>query len=306
MDKASIDGFVRNFLASEANSVRFDIRGNGSSSSAIPGTSTASAPQGAIHTGTGSPEAAAASDSWQIYDTEPLIAYGSVDNQLLISLRDMPKVHLQLTPPKEWLASAQTVIACFLPFDVTIPESNRSRGYPSWPWLHGRIEGQAILAKLASALCEFLQDHGFEALYPAGELRFWENSADRRLPHFTSNWSERHVGYVCGLGTFGLSKGLITERGTAGRIFSIVTSWQAEPTLPDYHGPLEYCIQCGKCAKKCPVAAIHGPHEKDDHRCAKMLDRSKAKFPTPYYGCGKCQCGTPCERTNPARGLFAK
>ena len=36
-----------------------------------------------------------------------------------------------------------------------------------------------------------------------------------------STWSERHVAYVSGLGTFGLSGGLITAKGQAVRLGSV-------------------------------------------------------------------------------------
>ena len=37
-----------------------------------------------------------------------------------------------------------------------------------------------------------------------------------------SNWSERHIAYAAGLGTFSLSDGFITERGIAHRCGSAV------------------------------------------------------------------------------------
>ena len=43
-----------------------------------------------------------------------------------------------------------------------------------------------------------------------------------KVGDYASNWSERHVAYVCGLGTFGC-QGLITSKGLAGRFGSIIT-----------------------------------------------------------------------------------
>ena len=76
------------------------------------------------------------------------------------------------------------------------------------------------------------------------------------LEPYASNWSERHVAYVCGLGTFGLSKGLITERGMAGRFGSIVTDAELAPTPRKYSDPFEYCTKCGACQFRCPAKAI--------------------------------------------------
>lgn len=63
---------------------------------------------------------------------------------------------------------------------------------------------------------------------PGLDARFVKIVADRNFTGyagisektFGSNWSERHAAYVCGLGTFGLSKGLITDKGM-GRTFCV-------------------------------------------------------------------------------------
>ena len=102
---------------------------------------------------------------------------------------------------------------------------------------------------------------------PSLDKRFWaktrlNNSAQSLDDHnestlsYTSNWSERHVAFVCGLGTFGLSKGLITKKGIAGRFGSIITELTLSPDQREYHCIYEYCSMCGACVKNCPVNAI--------------------------------------------------
>lgn len=92
--------------------------------------------------------------------------------------------------------------------------------------------------------------NNYSAVYPAADSRFG------MLTQFASNWSERHVAYICGLGTFGLSKGLITKKGIAGRFGSVVTSAVLPVTQREYSNPFEYCTMCGKCAINCPAHAI--------------------------------------------------
>ena len=46
---------------------------------------------------------------------------------------------------------------------------------------------------------------------------------------FASTWSERHAAYASGLGTFGLSDGLITPRGQAMRCGSVVARIAVPP-----------------------------------------------------------------------------
>jgi epoxyqueuosine reductase QueG len=119
-------------------------------------------------------------------------------------------------------------------------------------------------------------------------------------PVFTSNWSERHVAWVSGLGTFGLSRGLITEKGVAGRLGSIVTNLCLEPGSRKYTGLTDYCTFCGACIRKCPAHAISKENGKEHQPCSDYLDRMEEMF-SPRYACGKCQAGVPCESRIPVR-----
>ena len=124
------------------------------------------------------------------------------------------------------------------------------------------------------------------------------------------NWSERHAAYICGLGTFGLCKGIITRKGMAGRLVSIVTTCPLPPTPRPYADIYEYCSRCGLCARRCPAQAIdpaRGMHQAKDHApCNDFLEKIRALPPRGAsarmrYGCGKCQTGVPCEKGIPPR-----
>ena len=226
---------------------------------------------------------------------EPVFAYGDALDGRFAELADNPAAHVALMPPREWLPSAATVISCFLPIAAAIRQGNRLGSDPSWGWLHARIEGNRELFALARRLCALINQQGYEALCPVQDERYFhKKSAAPTGPLYSTNWSERHVGYLCGLGTFSLSKALITEKGIAGRIFSVVTSLKLEPTVPKYAGLLDYCSGCRSCIGRCPVDAVSEYHLKDDRLCSDLLDEVLARH-EPYYGCGKCQVGVPCE-----------
>jgi len=211
-----------------------------------------------------------------------------IGDKVLTSLRKNKFANIDLMQPDEWLPGAKSVVAIFMPFSRWITEENIGGGWPTDAWLHGRIEGQAASDKLAMALTARIKEEGFETLTPTLDPRF---EADKTVG--TSNWSERHVAYACGLGTFGLSRGLITELGMAGRLISLVTTLKAEPTPRPYTDLYENCIRCGSCIKSCPVKAISFEHLKDNSLCDVFIDEVRLKE-EPYYGCGKCQCGMPC------------
>ena len=234
-----------------------------------------------------------------IFDS-PLVGFASADNDYLKELRTKPEAKIKLDPPKFWLPEAKTVVSFFLPFTETITQSNIGGVDPSIPWLHGRIEGQALISDLLTKLKKYFEKEGFEAVVPILDKRFWaKQGGDTKEEEFGSNWSERHVAYAAGLGTFSLSKNLITKKGVAGRFGSLVTTAEIEPTIPQYDELEQYCIKCCMCGYNCPTEAISLEHGKMHKPCSDYLDLILEKN-DPYYGCGKCQVGVPCQSENPA------
>ncbi len=226
----------------------------------------------------------------------PIFAFGASDDEYFTLLKKPSAIGKHFLTPKEWLPQSKTVISFFLPFSEAVKKGNRmEKSWPSEEWLHARIEGQSFINKLCIYLKSELINAGYNSLVPALDERFWFNEYSP-LPEvsFTSNWSERHVAFVCGLGTFGLSKGLITSKGVAGRFGSIITELYLSPQKREYENIYEYCSLCGACVKKCPVNAISIENGKDHMICSKFLDKTAEKY-KPRYGCGKCQIGVPCE-----------
>jgi epoxyqueuosine reductase QueG len=230
----------------------------------------------------------------------PIFAFGSANDEYFTLLKQPSAIGEHFMLPNEWLPQARTVISFFLPFNEAVKMGNRrNKSWPSEEWLHGRIEGQVLINKLCMHLKSVLTNEGYDSVVPALDERFWSNNdSTQHKAKFTSNWSERHVAFVCGLGTFGLSKGLITPKGVAGRLGSIITELYLPPDKREYEDIYEYCSMCGKCAKNCPVNAITIENGKNHYPCFVFLDKTGEKF-KPRYGCGKCQVGVPCESRIP-------
>ncbi|MHB9095488.1 MAG: ATP-binding protein [Eubacteriales bacterium] len=245
----------------------------------------------------------------KIYEA-PIFAFGAADDEYFKLLKDPPAIGKHFLLPKEWLPQSKTVISFFLPFTEAVKKGNRrDMSWPSEEWLHGRIEGQAFLNKLCQHLKSELINAGYNSLVPPLDERFWAKTGfNKASPHsynncettvlFTSNWSERHVAFVCGLGTFGLSKGLITKKGITGRFGSIITELYLSPDKREYETIYEYCSMCGACVKNCPVNAISIDKGKNHMICSDFLDKTAEKY-KPRYGCGKCQIRVPCESSIP-------
>lgn len=239
------------------------------------------------------------------YYDAPLVGCAGAADPLFVQFRDDPNIYgPALRLPEEWLPEARSVISIFLPFSEAVRSSNTpDLNEPSDQWLHGRIEGQAFLEALCREAAGWLEAEGHRAVIPAvhEEFRIHRDPARKELgqPVFASNWSERHAAFAAGLGTFGLSKHIITAKGVCGRFGSIITDALLEPTIRPYTEPYEYCTFCGACIRRCPVDAIF-PEGKDVQICSDYVDGTRQRY-APRYGCGKCQLAVPCTDRIPRR-----
>lgn len=231
---------------------------------------------------------------------EPLFGYARADDPLFDQFRLPEVIGSHFRMPHEWLTDAKTVVSFFLPFTEDVRQSNREQhAMPGEGWLYGRVEGQAFVNALCNALKNYLHKNGCCAVVPCASEEFWTVSEPAKNGLlFTSNWSERHVAYACGLGTFGLSRGLITAKGMAGRFGSLVTDWSTTPSARPYSHVYEYCIRCGRCAERCPGHAISMESGKDHHLCL-CYQQSILPQMLPRFGCGLCQTDVPCEYRKP-------
>ena len=240
-----------------------------------------------------------------IYE-EPLIGFASAEDELFERYKDPKVIGPLFMGPKEWLPEARTVGSLFFPFTETVRQSNREdRTDPSVPWLYGRIEGQQFINEYMEQVKRWLEDQGVKACVPSSDGRFGVHmdsvgGEEGKDIHADSRWSERHAAYVCGLGTFGFSRGLITRKGMAGRLASVIVDVELTPDERLYTGVYDFCTKCGACAKRCPIGAITVEFGKNNALCDHYIEEMKKRY-APRYGCGKCQTGVPCEHKPPVR-----
>jgi epoxyqueuosine reductase len=200
-----------------------------------------------------------------------------------------------------------TVISWILPISDTVIKSNRRQKLlPSREWAHTRYHGEVFNNELKRHMTDFLKEMGYRSVAPSLS-RKWERLYDHRVGH-ASRWSERHAAYAAGLGTFSLSDGLITVRGIAHRVGSIITELDLEPVVRPYKGVYDYCLKknagtCGVCIKRCPAGAItENGHNKDlcfQYMREKIGPAVNEKYEISIAGCGLCQTKVPCERAIP-------
>ncbi len=239
----------------------------------------------------------------RIYD-DPLVGVSCAEDPYFTKLREPEVIGDVFRMPGDWLDGAASVVSFFLPFSEAVRRSNWSQGIPSVEWLHGRFKGEAVNNSCKRFVVSMLEAEGSRAVAPTLDPRFVQTE------DFRSSWSERHVAFVSGLGTFGLSRGLITEKGMAGRFGSVVTSARMAVTARPYSSPFEYCLAlsgrtaCVACITRCPAGAI-SPEGKAHPPCSdylRVVDPLKdvrSALGYAYSACGKCQTAVPCESRIP-------
>lgn len=205
-------------------------------------------------------------------------------------------------------AAELTVISWVLPQRRLVRQANRrAREFPAEEWARIRVYGEECNAALRRHVAASLSAAGHPAIAPMLAAN-WTIVNSQRFS-YASSWSERHAAYAAGLGTFGLCDGLITARGKAMRLGSVVAKIALPPTPRSYTGHHDYCLfysngTCGKCIGRCPVAAI-SPAGHDKEKCRLHLARSREYVRESYnfsgYGCGLCQVGVPCEAGIPVK-----
>ena len=240
------------------------------------------------------------------YFEAPLVACASAEDPIFQRFHDDPVIiGPMFRVPEQWLPGAKSVISFFLPYTEEIRLSNRDNlGAPSNAWLHARVEGQDFLMEVCDQIVQWLRAEGYEAVVPAGHPDFRTHRDPERItkgqPYYASTWSERHVAFAAGLGTFSLTKHLITEKGVCGRFGSVITTAPITPTPRPYTDPYEYCTFCGACTRRCPLGAIHVDTGKDMLACTAYMEEIRVKY-APRHGCGKCQLELPCTTRRPKK-----
>lgn len=240
-------------------------------------------------------------DSAEPYFDAPLVGFAAAGDPLFAEYkRIIGDFHQR---PEEILDGAATVICWVLPVTRPTRESNRrEKRWPSRPWAFTRSHGETLNVALRRHLAAWLEGRGHRAAAPQ-LAPGWQQFADTPVG-LASTWSERHAAYAAGLGSFSLNDGLITPRGIAHRLGSVVTDLALAPTprtAPDYrHNCLWFRDgSCGLCIERCPVGAI----SREGHDKARCRDYVYGEVPravgelfgVPHTGCGLCQTGVPCE-----------
>ena len=194
--------------------------------------------------------------------------------------------------PQALLPGATAIISYFLPFNREVAMENVGGDTPTASWSGIYTLTNRMFLDINAELTREIEGWGCRAVTPG-------NIGTIGPERIYSNWSQRHIAYAAGLGTFGLNNMLITERGCCGRCFSLITDLpiQGESGPVQEAGLHEACLHkrglgCEACVRRCPAGALSADRPFDRAACyARLRDNER------YCGekvCGKCVVGLPC------------
>lgn len=254
---------------------------------------------------------------------EPLIGFADGDDTIFrdykeiigkfhLTPREALEKHLEAKVSEDELRPARVSVVSFvLPATYKTRLSERHETVvPSLRWNHTRHQGQDLINKLSLYLISLFEDLGYQAVAPEltdfYEMRLWFDNPG-------SNWSQRHIAYAAGLGTFSLNDGFITSKGIAHRCGSVVSNVALASTPRLHENYLANCLfyhdrSCQRCIQRCPVNAISEKGH-DKKKCRDFMANDQRAILKElglegyYLGsslvCGLCQARVPCEHRIP-------
>lgn len=223
---------------------------------------------------------------------KPLLATARADERFRILPRIAAPDHAL---PQDLLPSAKSVVVFFIPFVKELAVENHKGDIPCRNWGLAYESTNRLINSLCRHISAYLEERGFAVvLTPATH-----NFDHVRL---VSRWSHKHLGYLAGLGRFGVNAQFITPSGCAGRLGSLVT----DADLGD--SPLvsekELCLhkngfKCLVCVDRCPVGAV-STDGINRQLCWERLQSNLSEtaelagLEGTTHVCGKCQVLVPC------------
>lgn len=231
--------------------------------------------------------------------SQPVIGFANADDYMFLELKNLISPSHAL--PSDFIDNAKSIIVFFIPFEQEIVKSNISGIESSREWDIANIETNNLIVDINKYLYEKIAEMGYTSSLIPPTYNYNEEE-------LISDWSHRHVGYIAGIGTFGVNSMFITDQGCCGRMGSIVTDMPLTPTkrLNRENCLYKFNKTCKKCIDHCVVNAISIEKEHsfiDKRSCFNQIYNNNI----PQYSiglgdtCGKCMCNTPCSFENPIK-----
>jgi epoxyqueuosine reductase QueG len=218
---------------------------------------------------------------------EPIVAFADVEDPEFEKLKSMTHENHML--PKEWMPECKTIVSYFIPFTKELMLLNKRHKYVAREWAVAYIETNNLIKEINATVSAKLKELDINTVW-----QLPENSFDSEK--LMSYWSQRHIAYIAGMGTFGINNMLITDKGCSGRYGSFVVDYKIEPSVKNREEKCLYKLNgsCGICIDMCPVNALT-LQGFDRYKCDKRTSEVDEFYSdlASCDCCGKCLLG-PC------------
>ena len=222
----------------------------------------------------------------QLIWRKPLVRFADACHPGFEELKQIvdPRHHL----PQDFLPGATMVISWFLPFQKDLARGNLDGRLSSAQWADAYLTTNDMAAWISKELVAYIQNELGASAAVVNDAGMISNENPR------SRWSQRHVAYLAGHGTFGLNNMLISDEGSVGRYFSLVAALDVQP---DEQVAMERCLwkrngSCGLCMERCEAGALTETGF-DRFKCLAQCLENMARYPGADV-CGKCTVELPC------------
>ena len=216
---------------------------------------------------------------------EPIVGFADANGPYISALKEIvTPAHLL---PGDFMENPNIVISYYVPFteELAALNMNVEGNLAAQEWSDAYNLTNTMIQDINQYVADFLNEMGYRAVSPTGVIFDKER--------ILSNWSQRHIAYAAGLGTFGINNMLISEKGCCGRYGSVVADL---PVEPDQILKEERCLYkknggCKKCVKNCFSGALT-TEGFDRKKCYEICMINDVR--TGADVCGKCDIDIPC------------
>lgn len=223
---------------------------------------------------------------WQ----EPIVGFADANGSYIKSLKEVvTPAHMM---PEDFMVNPNIIISYYIPFteETAAVNLNVEGNMASQEWSDAYNITNTMISDINQYIADTLNEMGYRAAVPTGIF------FDKGL--ILSNWSQRHIAYAAGLGTFGINNMLISEKGCCGRYGSLVADIpvEADSILTEERCLYKKNGSCKKCVQNCFSGALTVDGF-DRKKCFEICMLNDAK--TGADVCGKCDIDIPCAFKTP-------
>lgn len=218
---------------------------------------------------------------------QPLVAFSAADDPGYGQLKTLVGPWHLL--PEDLLPGCRSVISFFIPFAQEVSRDCAAAQNVSPLWGQAYLEVNSLIDRLGPALASWLERQG----YQAHAVSATHNYDPKTL---RAAWSHRSAAALAGLGSWGDNRLLLTAKGSAGRLGSVLTTARLSP---GQQAP-EQCLHCSSCRGACPLGLLQEVGDGfDKAACNSRLQANSAWLLEQGHDqglfdvCGKCVGACP-------------